>query len=346
MQDQEATTANLLEKSDLDMANLPVSLGGKWQPDQFETWLQQRSNQEKASSIGSAFTFEAPKLDDSILHMNKAPRKIEELKSTSPRKFEELKSASPEPPTKRQKKSIGSSTKKPPPNTSSCPPKRAVPSLPVGTKPPPPSAIDPALEKHGIADLEKTLAALPTNARTGAYKKAKNEHADIFEKETNPRFFLQRNQYKSVEAANQLVDHWQKRVELFGDKAYLPLTQTGEGALGRNEMSVLASGPFLVLENDDNGRAVLCYDGSKSNIADYEVLRRVAFYMLAVANEMSKTDSIVLLLYTEGQNASVGPVFTDIMQVMPTQVAMVNVCLLYTSPSPRDLSTSRMPSSA
>ena len=27
-------------------------------------------------------------------------------------------------------------------------------------------------------------------------------------------------------------------------------------------------------------------------------------------------------------------------------VAMINVCLLYTSPSPRDLSTSRMPSSA
>ena len=31
---------------------------------------------------------------------------------------------------------------------------------------------------------------------------------------------------------------------------------------------------------------------------------------------------------------------------LPSGGAVTNVCLLYTSPSPRDLSTSRMPSSA
>ena len=34
------------------------------------------------------------------------------------------------------------------------------------------------------------------------------------------------------------------------------------------------------------------------------------------------------------------------LSVLPNQVAKIPTCLLYTSPSPRDLSTSRMPSSA
>ena len=36
----------------------------------------------------------------------------------------------------------------------------------------------------------------------------------------------------------------------------------------------------------------------------------------------------------------------DILEDVKTRVDSINTCLLYTSPSPRDLSTSRMPSSA
>ena len=37
---------------------------------------------------------------------------------------------------------------------------------------------------------------------------------------------------------------------------------------------------------------------------------------------------------------------TSIFKKIKKQIAQANTCLLYTSPSPRDLSTSRMPSSA
>ena len=37
---------------------------------------------------------------------------------------------------------------------------------------------------------------------------------------------------------------------------------------------------------------------------------------------------------------------TTVKAIMVPRVEMVTLCLLYTSPSPRDLSTSRMPSSA
>ena len=45
-------------------------------------------------------------------------------------------------------------------------------------------------------------------------------------------------------------------------------------------------------------------------------------------------------------DTSVDTTFTSIMNTPQTTGAQVYVCLLYTSPSPRDLSTSRMPSSA
>ena len=40
------------------------------------------------------------------------------------------------------------------------------------------------------------------------------------------------------------------------------------------------------------------------------------------------------------------PIYQKISKVMPEIEWSVHACLLYTSPSPRDLSTSRMPSSA
>ena len=52
---------------------------------------------------------------------------------------------------------------------------------------------------------------------------------------------------------------------------------------------------------------------------------------------------------TFGQNNIRGQVcFTPLVQrkLFPERVGIVNVCLLYTSPSPRDMWTSRMPSSA
>ena len=46
--------------------------------------------------------------------------------------------------------------------------------------------------------------------------------------------------------------------------------------------------------------------------------------------------------------ASLKPLFADLQAALgiPVEVVMPTSCLLYTSPSPRDLSTSRMPSSA
>ena len=43
---------------------------------------------------------------------------------------------------------------------------------------------------------------------------------------------------------------------------------------------------------------------------------------------------------------ALGLTFSDLVDTPPRRVEVIRFCLLYTSPSPRDLSTSRMPSSA
>ena len=64
-------------------------------------------------------------------------------------------------------------------------------------------------------------------------------------------------------------------------------------------------------------------------------------------NEPEKVVNLILDLLTRRipKSFNYNPLY-DIQVLVPTNKGVVGVCLLYTSPSPRDLSTSRMPSSA
>ena len=53
-----------------------------------------------------------------------------------------------------------------------------------------------------------------------------------------------------------------------------------------------------------------------------------------------------LVAYKKNRRVSVGPFATFYFESYKTMLYQIQDCLLYTSPSPRDLSTSRMPSSA
>ena len=56
----------------------------------------------------------------------------------------------------------------------------------------------------------------------------------------------------------------------------------------------------------------------------------------------SQRDDIARVFFAAEQHLSIEQLYTAVRRVNPR----VGYCLLYTSPSPRDLSTSRMPSSA
>ena len=72
-----------------------------------------------------------------------------------------------------------------------------------------------------------------------------------------------------------------------------------------------------------------------ANIGTTTAFYKVETSLSRANNEVSKS---MERLATGRQNANAGD--------RSSYVAMADTCLLYTSPSPRDLSTSRMPSSA
>jgi hypothetical protein len=61
-----------------------------------------------------------------------------------------------------------------------------------------------------------------------------------------------------------VVDYWKVRVELFGeDRAYLPLTLTGDGALTEGDMEVFRTGVFMILPKTVHGKPTLFHDRSR-----------------------------------------------------------------------------------
>lgn len=122
---------------------------------------------------------------------------------------------------------------------------------------------DDTRQKQLIADFEAAIENIPA-AKKKAYAEAKRRCPELVEKETDPMSFLRSSSgegrglgSKCVEAAaTRFVSYWQKRLDLFGEKrAYLPMTQTGEGSMGRQENTLLSSGAFFILPNDKAKRS-------------------------------------------------------------------------------------------
>ena len=67
-------------------------------------------------------------------------------------------------------------------------------------------------------------------------------------------------------------------------------------------------------------------------------LSKIAFSHVGCEKNLVDTEHMQGLLDKEGYEVD--------SNINDANVVVVNTCLLYTSPSPRDLSTSRMPSSA
>jgi hypothetical protein len=59
------------------------------------------------------------------------------------------------------------------------------------------------------------------------------------------------------DAARRLVRYWEMRQQIFGDMAFLPMVQTGHGALTAEDVEHLRRGPCMVLPKDANGSTVV-----------------------------------------------------------------------------------------
>lgn len=152
--------------------------------------------------------------------------------------------------------------------------------------------------KESQTAFDTALAAIPDEEKVGL-KRAQLESPELVRSETDIFRFLLCNDFDAPAAAKQLVQYWNLRLELFGNRAFLPLTQSS-GALTDDDVVVLCSGSAALLRNDAKNRNVMITDRSRSldsvaNLLDSKL--RCFFYLMSIMseNEVSQRDGYVLI---------------------------------------------------
>lgn len=137
--------------------------------------------------------------------------------------------------------------------------------------------------------LQKEVERLP-EAEGAAYLKALRENVNVVDRETPESRFLAVADGDSRNAALRLANYWTTRVELFGERAFLPLDQTGTGALDDKTIEMVATGALVCPPKDTTGRPVVAFH--QPNFlpyhleSDYDDVRlRYAFYMFSLTTE-------------------------------------------------------------
>jgi len=145
-----------------------------------------------------------------------------------------------------------------------------------------------AMISKGLADLEEAIALLPDEDKA-ALLEARERIPDIVTKEAPPVRFLRFESYNTWAAAKRLATYWTMRKETFGERYLLPMNQSGEGTLTRDDVTSFGAGYYVPISYDSKGRTVLCYDPSRMSDYSREVRLRIIFYLFQVVSENEQT---------------------------------------------------------
>jgi hypothetical protein len=118
-------------------------------------------------------------------------------------------------------------------------------------------------------------------ADKAAYLEAKEKAPDLIEKESNPVLYLQFDQVDARKAAKRLAHYWKLRKEIFQERAFLPLNQTGKGALSEEDIEIAKSGVLTLLPN--GSLYIDCSRWSESMFENPLARVRCYFYFISLA---------------------------------------------------------------
>ena len=180
-----------------------------------------------------------------------------------------------------------------------------------------------------LAEIEEAIAAMGADVKS-SYLDARAKVPELVQKESNPMNYLRRYSFDAAVAARHLVSYWRQRVQVFGKRALNPMSQTGEGTLGRADFNSLSSGVFLNLPSDTAGNPVVFYDIAKAVDIPRDALLRIVFYMLSVAAEAACQElakGLVVLLPMDCDAGLTGNKynFDDILEVIPVRLEAAHV---------------------
>jgi len=140
------------------------------------------------------------------------------------------------------------------------------------------------MRDHGREELEEALRIIPANEKE-AYLEALERSPELVARESDSFLFLRCEKYNVWAAATRLVKYWAFRKKIFRERAFLPLTLTGNGAMLPEDVEVVSSGGIVMLPEDASGRTVLYFDFARINPALFEKDRvlRLTFFMYSCA---------------------------------------------------------------
>ena len=152
--------------------------------------------------------------------------------------------------------------------------------------------------------IEKALEALEeainlmSDDDKADYLEAKRVVPYLVQKESNPLWFIRCEKWNTWAAARRVALYWKKRVEYFGKRAHLPLNQSGEGALSKEDVALLSTGYCCLLPRDSRGRDVICHDATRKPPGMVERRMRVLFYIggMLAENRKNQTEGSRLLM--------------------------------------------------
>jgi hypothetical protein len=165
-------------------------------------------------------------------------------------------------------------------------------------------------EGRARARLEEALDLIPDEDKS-AYLEARERAPHLVELESDPRRYLRNDGMDPWAAAKHLVLYWEKRKEIFGDKAFLPMTLDGRGALSSKCIELIKCGFFAILPNDKKGRVVMMHNRLFLNerLVSHGAQERIrcGFYVFSVMAEREESQLngfIGTAVYGDGDTSS------------------------------------------
>lgn len=118
-------------------------------------------------------------------------------------------------------------------------------------------------EEQRRRQVEDAIRLLP-GERRAAYEEAMEKAPHLVAEESPVDRFLRFKDGDPWAAAESLANYWELRKEVFEERTFMPLTQTGNGALTTLHQEIIRSGVLATLPPDDRGRHVLVFDRSRA----------------------------------------------------------------------------------
>ena len=157
------------------------------------------------------------------------------------------------------------------------------------------AAISPQVQTS-LTQLDECIERMPVQ-QTQAYLYAVRHVPHLVMTESDPVRFLRFFDFDADAAAKRLVLYWNRRVEVFGDRAIRPMTMTSDGALSEDAKELFLTGTLVLLPEDNEGCSVLCFDPSRRLIHSPVARQQASFYMsqIVAENEVSQTKGLVVI---------------------------------------------------